>query len=63
MGLTENRLDGLAINTPGKRSAIKKRNLETPSVSRVRGEHAASSPDQRSSPNVKDQLDSLGALP
>lgn len=55
------RIDGLIPNTPAaRRSASKKK--ETP-VSRVKSEYAGSSPDHKSPGNVKDQLDSMGALP
>jgi DNA polymerase alpha subunit B len=39
-------LDGLVPNTPaaGRPASLKKRQLETPSVSRVKSEHAGSSP-------------------
>ncbi|KAJ4423338.1 DNA-directed DNA polymerase alpha subunit pol12 [Gnomoniopsis sp. IMI 355080] len=54
-------IDGLIPNTPAARkSATKKK--ETP-VSRVKSEFAGSSPDHKSPASVKDQLDSMGALP
>lgn len=54
-------IDGLIPNTPSARkSALRKK--ETP-TSRLKSEHAASSPDQKSPANLKDQLDSMGALP
>ncbi|KAF3760318.1 DNA polymerase alpha, subunit B [Cryphonectria parasitica EP155] len=54
-------IDGLIPGTPAtaRKSATKKK--ETP-VSRVKSEHAGSSPDHKS-PNLKEQLDSMGALP
>lgn len=59
--LTGTRIDGLLPNTPAARkSAIKKK--ETP-TSRIKSEHPASSPDQRSTSNLKEQLDSMGAMP
>ncbi|KAG8159192.1 hypothetical protein KVR01_010853 [Diaporthe batatas] len=54
-------IDGLLPNTPAARkSAIRKK--ETP-TSRIKSEHPASSPDQRPAANLKDQLDSMGAMP
>lgn len=59
--LMAHRIDGLIPNTPAARkTAIKKK--DTP-VSRVKSEHVASSPDHRSPSSLKDQLDSMGALP
>ncbi|KAH9999153.1 DNA polymerase subunit alpha B [Xylariaceae sp. FL0662B] len=61
-------LDGLVPNTPstGKLSgsAPKRRNqLETPSVSRVKGNVPTSSPDHKSPMRVENQLDSMNAIP
>lgn len=59
--LTKIRIDGLIPNTPAvRKSATKKKETLT---ARVKSEHAASSPDQRSTANLKDQLDSMGAMP
>ncbi|KAI0597997.1 DNA polymerase subunit alpha B [Biscogniauxia sp. FL1348] len=61
-------LDGLVPNTPGggklSKSATKKRNqLETPSVSRVKGSVPGSSPDNKSPMRVDNQLESMNAVP
>lgn len=65
-------LDGLVPGTPAgaaarhnKLSSTRKRQLETPSVSRVRGaQHPGSSPDNKSSPaRLEDRMNDLGVLP
>ncbi|KAI1633545.1 DNA polymerase subunit alpha B [Biscogniauxia mediterranea] len=61
-------LDGLVPNTPGggklSKSAAKKRNqLETPSVSHVKGGVPGSSPDNKSPMRVDNQLESMNAIP
>ncbi|KAI1259331.1 DNA polymerase alpha/epsilon subunit B [Xylariaceae sp. FL1019] len=62
-------LDGMVPSSPvtgGKlnRSAVKKRNpLETPTVSRTKNSHPASSPDYRSPNAAEHQLESLNAIP
>lgn len=61
-------LEGLVPNTPGtgklnKVASARKRQLDTPSISRVKSEHPASSPDHKSPSKLEDQLNSLGALP
>lgn len=61
-------LDGLVPNTPGsgklnKVASAKKRQLDTPSISRVKGEHPGSSPDHKSPSRLEDHLNSLGVLP
>ncbi|QBZ62539.1 hypothetical protein PoMZ_11421 [Pyricularia oryzae] len=55
-------LDGLVPSTPGtsklnKSGSARRKNMETPSMSRVKSEHPASSPS-----TLERQLDSLGAL-
>ncbi|KAI1076316.1 DNA polymerase subunit alpha B [Whalleya microplaca] len=59
-------LDGLVPNTPGtgklSKNASKKR-LETPSMSRIKGDIPTSSPDHKSPMRVDSQLDSMGAIP
>lgn len=55
------RIDGLVPNTPAARkSAIKKKDAP---ASRIKSEFAGSSPDHKSPANMKEQLDSTGALP
>ena len=61
------RLDGLVPSTPGgaklNKSAAKKRNhLETPSVSRTKGNVLGSSPDFKSL-RIDNQLESMNAIP
>ncbi|KAH9910106.1 DNA polymerase alpha/epsilon subunit B [Xylariomycetidae sp. FL2044] len=61
-------LDGLVPSTPGagklnKSAAKRKHYLETPSVTRVKGNMPSSSPDYKSPVRVEDQLNSMGALP
>ena len=61
-------LDSLTPSTPGagklnKTASAKKRQINTPSISRVKGEHAGSSPDHKTPPKLEDQLNSLGAIP
>ena len=57
------RIDGLVPNTPAtgrlnKVGSLRKRALETPSVSRVKAEPLSSSPMR-----AEDQLNALGAIP
>lgn len=65
-------LDGLVPNTPAgsgklnKLTSTRKRQLETPSISRVKAGHPASSPDApKSSParGLEEQMNSLGVIP
>ncbi|KAB5531271.1 DNA polymerase subunit alpha B [Coniochaeta sp. 2T2.1] len=61
-------LDSLVPGTPAtgskhKLSSNRKRQLDTPSVSRIKSEHPGSSPDNKSSPmRLEDRLNDLGAL-
>lgn len=61
------RLDGLVPGTPATRklnkSAIKRGQMETPSISRVKTEHASSSPDHKTPSKTEDQGEPLGAMP
>ncbi|RYO86883.1 hypothetical protein DL762_004547 [Monosporascus cannonballus] len=61
-------LDGLVPSTPGagklnKNAAKKRRQLETPSVTRAKGNLPGSSPDHKSSLSIENQLDSMNAIP
>jgi DNA polymerase alpha subunit B len=63
-------LDSLVPGTPAgsggkhKLSSTRKRQLETPSVSRIKGEHPGSSPNNKSSPlRLEDRMNDLGVLP
>lgn len=62
-------LDGLVPNTPGTgklnkvAASAKKRQAGTPSISRIKSEHQASSPDYKSPSKSEDQSNSLGAVP
>jgi DNA polymerase alpha subunit B len=62
-------LDSLVPGTPAgsgrhKLSSTRKRQFETPSVSRIKGEHPGSSPDNKSSPmRLEDRMNDLGVLP
>ncbi|KAL8418904.1 hypothetical protein RB594_002203 [Gaeumannomyces avenae] len=59
-------LDGLVPTTPGSgrlsKSAAKSRQLETPSISRLKAAHPPSSPDNGSPSTLEGQLNALGAL-
>lgn len=55
------RIDGLLPNTPAARKGVM-RKKETP-VSRVKSEHPGSSPINKPSADLKDQLEFMGALP
>lgn len=62
------RLEGMVPNTPatGKlsKSASKRRHqLETPSMTRVKGNIPSSSPDYKSPMRLENQLDSMNAIP
>lgn len=62
------RIDGLVPSTPGtaklnKSSSLKKRPLETPSISRAKAGHVGSSPDSKTPSKLGDQLNSMGAIP
>ncbi|KAI1336213.1 DNA polymerase alpha/epsilon subunit B [Xylariaceae sp. FL0016] len=61
-------LDSLVPGTPttgklNKSAAKKKSHLETPSVSRVKGNIPSSSPDHKSPLRLENQLDSMNAIP
>lgn len=60
-------LDSLVPSTPGtaklNKNSAKRRQLETPSVSRIKAEPASSSPDYKTPSGLEHQLNSLGALP
>jgi DNA polymerase alpha subunit B len=64
-------LDGLVPNTPGgagkvnKLSSTRKRQLETPSFSRVKAGHPVTSPDNKSSParGLEEHMNNLGVIP
>lgn len=62
-------LDSLVPGTPtgsgGKHkiSSTRKRQLETPSVSRIKGEHPGSSPDKSSPLRLEERMNDLGVLP
>lgn len=64
------RIDGLVPNTPGtgklsKAGSARKRQLDSPSISRVKNGIASSSPDYKSSPAIKleEQMNNMGAIP
>jgi len=60
-------LDGLVPNTPAtaklSKSSAKRRQMETPSMSRVKADIPSSSPDRKTPSQLENQLNSLGAVP